>query len=104
MNAKSLHPDLISYFGLSNEELERAQGLRFKNTTNFQQYLEGKHLEKSAFEILTEKDYLIEEFFLSLRTDHGIKSIEKFEKILVTHFSEKLKRYEEQGFIEYWEH
>ena len=49
---------------------------------------------------MTEKDLLIEEFFLGLRTDNWIKNIQKYEEVLVPDYLEKIKSYSDQWFIE----
>ena len=49
---------------------------------------------------MTEKDLLIEEFFLGLRTDSWIKNISKYESVLVPNYDEKIKSYSDQWFIE----
>ena len=48
---------------------------------------------------MSESDYLIESFFLSLRTDRWIDDISKFESVLVKDYAEKIKLYEENGFL-----
>ena len=68
--------------------------MRFKNTISFEQYCKGDFLDPKAFEVLTEQDYLIESFFLGLRTDRGVRNLEHFAPILVPN-------YQEQGFVAY---
>lgn len=75
------------------------RGIRFKNTRNFDHYLNGQRIDQAAFESLNEKDYLIEEFFLGLRTDRGVSDLQKYEKILVANADLKRKMYHQQGFI-----
>ena len=60
------------------------------------------YLWKSESEIIsmTEKDLLIEEFFLGLRTDNWTKNIKKYESVLVPDYDEKIKSYSDQWFIE----
>ena len=82
---------------LSEHEVK---GLRFKNTGNFEAYCEGRFLDPQALEQMSPKDWLIEEFFLSLRTAQGIRDFSRFESILVADFAEKIASYKEQGFIE----
>ena len=52
---------------------------------------------------MSELDYLIESFFLSLRTDRWINDISKFEAVLVKDYSEKIKLYETNGFLKLYE-
>ena len=49
---------------------------------------------------MTDKDLLIEEFFLGLRTDNWIKNIQKYEPALVPDYLKKIKSYSDQWFIE----
>ncbi len=49
---------------------------------------------------MTDKDLLIEEFFLGLRTDNWIKNIQKYEPVLVQNYLEKIKSYSDQWFME----
>jgi hypothetical protein len=45
---------------------------------------------------MTEKDLLIESFFLRLRTDEGIVNIEEYVSILVPQYKEIIKKYTEE--------
>lgn len=83
---KNLNSDLLSAFSLSDFE-EKA--LRFKNTISFEQYCKGDFLDPKAFEVLNQQDYLIESFFLGLRTDRGVRNLEHFAPILVPNYLEK---------------
>ena len=56
-------------------------------------------MDPLGFEQLGEKDYLIEEFFLSLRTDSWVKNLKKYEKILVPNYIVKIEAYREQGLL-----
>ncbi|MBB1578413.1 MAG: hypothetical protein HG424_000285 [candidate division SR1 bacterium] len=96
LNPELLTPELLTYF---KQEEKPEYGLRFKNTPNFNLYCEGKFLDPLGFEQLGEKDYLIEEFFLSLRTDSGVKNLKKYEKILVSNYIVKIEAYREQGLL-----
>ena len=98
LNAKNLNPDLLSAFNLSDFDWK---ALRFKNTISFEQYCKGDFLDPKAFEVLTEQDYLIESFFLGLRTDRGVRNLEHFAPILVPNYLEKIISYQEQGFVTY---
>ena len=98
LNAKNLNPDLLSAFNLSDFE---GKALRFKNTISFDQYCKGDFLDPKAFEVLNQQDYLIESFFLGLRTDRGVRNLEHFAPILVPNYLEKITSYQEQGFVAY---
>lgn len=96
LNPELLTPELLSYF---KQEEKPEYWLRFKNTPNFNLYCEGKFLDPLGFEQLGEKDYLIEEFFLSLRTDSWVKNLKKYEKILVPNYVANIEVYREQGLL-----
>ena len=73
--------------------------IRWTNTPYFPKYIWDEKLAESAIQPLSHPDYLIESFFLSLRTDIGIDDIEKYKSVLVKDYSEKIKLYEENGYL-----
>ncbi len=78
---------------------EWLNGIRWTNTPYFPKYIWNEKLVESAIQPMSQSDYLIESFFLSLRTDRWIDDISKFEPVLVKDYSEKIKLYEENGFL-----
>jgi hypothetical protein len=48
---------------------------------------------------LSEKDYLIESFFLWLRTDKWVNDISKFQSVLMKDYQDKIKLYGENWFL-----
>ena len=98
LDTRLLSPELCAAL-----KIEKAEAwLRFKNTLNMDEYLAGNWLNLSEHQILSQKDCLIEAFFLGLRTDRGIDQLSRFEAVLVKNYQEKLKSYAEQGFL-IWE-
>jgi len=102
INAKS------SYFQFVIESLKKIDSslssqwlswIRRTNTPYFPKYIWNEKLAESAIQPMSESDYLIESFFLSLRTDRWIDDISKFESVLVKDYAEKIKLYEENGFL-----
>ena len=83
----------------SSLHLEWLDGIRRTNTPYLPKYIWNEKLPESAIQPLSHSDYLIESFFLSLRTDRWIADIEKFKSVLVSDYSEKIKLYEENGFL-----
>ena len=73
--------------------------IRRTNTPYFPKYIWNEKLPESAIQPLSHSDYLIESFFLSLRTDRWVDNIEKFKSVLVPDYLEKIKLYEENGFL-----
>ena len=96
---KMLNADFLSFSGIS----KTAEGLRFKNTSNFDSYCSGETIESTSFEALQEKDWLIEAFFLGLRTDRGIDELSQYTSILVPNYQEKLIQYQNEGLLIYHE-
>jgi coproporphyrinogen III oxidase-like Fe-S oxidoreductase len=74
--------------------------LRHTNTKDLNKYINGERLNKSSTIEMTHKDYLIEKFFLKLRTNQWIKDLSEFTEILVPNYQEKIKNYEKEWFIE----
>ncbi len=78
---------------------EWLSGIRWTNTPYFPKYIWDEKLSDSSIQKMDKSDYLIESFFLSLRTDRWIDDIEKFKAVLVGDYQEKIKLYEENWFI-----
>ena len=102
INAKS------TYFQTVIENLKKVDSslssqwiswIRRTNTPYFPKYIWNEKLAESAIQPMSESDYLIESFFLSLRTDRWIDDISKFESVLVDDYAEKIKLYEENGYL-----
>ncbi len=83
----------------SSLRLEWLNGIRRTNTPYFPKYIWNEKLSESAIQPMSQSDYLIESFFLSLRTDRWIDNILKFESVLVKDYPEKIKLYEENWFL-----
>lgn len=101
LSGKNLNADVLSEHILPKD----LKGIRFKNTDNFENYCSGLMQDPSSFEYLHKKDWLIESFFLGLRTDKGVSSLDQYESILVSNYKDKILRYQEQEFVQYdWIH
>ena len=83
----------------SSLQSEWLDGIRRTNTPYFPKYIWNEKLSESAIQTMSQSDYLIESFFLSLRTDRWIDDISKFESVLVKDYSEKIKLYEENDLL-----
>ena len=102
INSKSSYFwDTIEYLKQMDSSLrsEWLSGIRWTNTPYIPKYIWDEKIAKSEIKSLSENDYLIESFFLSLRTDRWINDILKFESVLVTDHLEKIKLYEENWFL-----
>ena len=75
--------------------------LRFTNTPYFPKYLSEDFVSMKEILPMSEKDFLIEKFFLGLRTDQGAKKLHEFEPVLVANREEKAQEYAKQGFVVY---
>jgi coproporphyrinogen III oxidase-like Fe-S oxidoreductase len=72
---------------------------RYTNTPYLPKYLAGERIVETSLQSLTEQDYLIEKFFLGLRTDCGIQEVSAFSSVLVDDWEEKIKLYEKEEFV-----
>ncbi|HCY20568.1 TPA: hypothetical protein DIC40_01670 [Patescibacteria group bacterium] len=48
---------------------------------------------------MTQKDILIESFFLGLRTDTGVTNLEKYIPLLVPNHKELIESYKDEGLL-----
>jgi oxygen-independent coproporphyrinogen-3 oxidase len=89
--------------GLGASSLVRDEGVLTRCTTTpyLPKYLAGEWENPASKEVLTEKDYLIEKFFLGLRTDRGVKDISEFASVVVPDYEEKLHYYVEGGLVRF---
>lgn len=83
----------------SSLQSEWLNGIRWTNMPYFPKYIWNEKLAKSAIQAMSESDYLIESFFLLLRTDRWIDDISKFEEVLVKDYSDKVRLYEKNWFL-----
>ena len=77
------------------------EGIRFRDVNLLKEYIDWITFDKTSFEILNKKDFLIESFFLWLRTDRGVKNLSNYNEILVSNYIEKLHSYEEEWLVIY---
>jgi oxygen-independent coproporphyrinogen-3 oxidase len=94
-----------SFFKNPNEKLcsllnipKWTKAVRRTNSLEFPVFYSGKS-ENDIIQ-MSDKDLLIEEFFLWLRTDNWIKDIQKYISVLVQDYLDKIKSYMDQWFIE----
>ncbi len=73
--------------------------IRFTNSPYYPKYLEDDFCVMKEKIPLSKKDFLIEKFFLALRTDQGIKQIGEYNDLLVSDWQDKIQCYEKQGFL-----
>ena len=100
LNENILNDDLRSYFWIQ----WKWSGVRFKNVSTLKDYCLWNYLDKKEIQVLSDKDYLIESFFLSLRTDKWIENIKKYESILVDDYVNKLNLYKDENYVAFdWE-
>ena len=100
LNKSALSEDLRTYLWVQGDWA----GVRFKNVSILKEYCLWTYLDWKETQVLTDKDYLIESFFLSLRTDKGIWNIKKYESILVDGYEDKLNLYKNENYVDFdWE-
>lgn len=82
-------------------DLHDCAGVRLTNTLLMADRLKGKAIDENKSVALDAADYLIEEFFLRLRTDIGIKHIEKFAAVLEDDWEQKISDFQEDWYCSY---
>jgi len=92
------HPnlDLKKYLWISQD----STAIRWTNTVKLAEYNKWNYLDLESVQNLTQKDLLIEEFFLALRTDVWISDLPKFSSVLVKDIDKKLNSYIKQWFLQ----
>lgn len=95
--------ELVKYSDIIkiDSNLDNVKAIRWTNTLIFADYIKWNYIDKNKTELLNEKDYLIEKFFLRLRTDEWIKNLSEFESIMEEDWKEKIINFQEQGLLEY---
>jgi len=73
--------------------------VRWTNTKVVWEYLKGETIAWWTLLELSEKDLLIEHFFLSLRTDFGVRDLSIFASVLVADYEEIVWQLKEQWFV-----
>jgi coproporphyrinogen III oxidase-like Fe-S oxidoreductase len=93
---KSPNSELKKYLWISKDSL----ALRWTNTSQVANYNKWEFLDRASVQTLTEKDLLIEEFFLALRTDIWVNDLQKFSSVLVKNIDQKIDSYIQQWFVQ----
>jgi len=75
------------------------QAMRWTNTWDIKKYIEWNRIDKKEIQILNESDFLIEEFFLRLRTREGIADLGKFTPVLVPNYKLFLETYTKEWLV-----
>jgi oxygen-independent coproporphyrinogen-3 oxidase len=99
INCRSEYFDAVKEKLLWNKKIGNLSWIRWTNTSYFPKYIWKEKLAESEIKQLSEKDYLIESFFLWLRTDRWVDDISKFDSVLINDYLEKIKLYEENWFL-----
>jgi len=91
---KAPNKELCSLLNIPND----TKAVRRTNALEFPKFYSWQ--SESEINPMTDKDLLIEEFFLGLRTDNWIKNTQKYGSVLVPDYLDKIKSYSDQWFIE----
>lgn len=75
------------------------QSLRWTNTDSIDEYIKWNRNDKSKIIKLTEKDFLIEKFFLRMRTNEWIQNLNEFKNVLIPNYEEQIADYEKNWFL-----
>ncbi len=81
-------------------DIDTIAWMRWSNTKAIKKYLEWDYADTTSLIEMNAQDYLIEEFFLSLRTDSGISNLEKYQPVLVADYKNIVAQLSEQWFVE----
>jgi len=98
------HNEIWKYFDdvdFTWHDFNKVKAIRHTNTIMFWDYIKWKSIDKSKTEYLSEKDYLIEKFFLSLRTDEWINNLSEFESVMEKDWDSKILKFQWQELLEY---
>jgi len=90
------NPELANYLNIP----DNTKTVRRTNTVKLADYNDWKYLDLESMQNLTDKDLLIEEFFLWLRTDIWINDLPKYSSVLVRDIDKKIESYTKQWFLE----
>ena len=99
INGKSSYFKSVKDKLLVDNDIDNLSWIRWTNTPYFPKYNGNEKIAESEIQLLSKEDYLIESFFLSLRTDRWIDNIEKYGLVLVNDWKEKIKLYEDNWFL-----
>ena len=75
--------------------------IRWTNTWDIKQYIEGNRIDEKEVQVLNASDMLIEEFFLRLRTREGIANLSKFIPMLVSNYESLLQTYQKERLLSF---
>lgn len=99
IDGRSLYFDVVKEKLLWDKKINDLSWIRRTNTSYFPKYIWYEKLAESEIKPLSEKDYLIESFFLWLRTDKWVNTVETYKSVLVDDYSEKINLYEKNWFL-----
>jgi len=83
--------------GLDKKDFKKA--IRWTNTSNLNEYFKWNFIDPAKIDSLTDKDILIESFFLWLRTDIWLKNIDQYSSILISIYKELIEKYKDEWFF-----
>jgi oxygen-independent coproporphyrinogen-3 oxidase len=72
--------------------------IRITNTQSISDYINWNFIDQNNIQILKDDDYLIEKFFLGLRTDQWIADIDEFKSVLVANYQSLIETYQKDWF------
>ena len=99
INSRSLYFKGVKDKLLIGKDVDNLSWIRWTNTPYFPKYIGNEKIAESEIKLLSEKDYLIESFFLWLRTDRWVDNIEKYGSVLVKNWKDKIKLFEGNWFL-----
>jgi len=82
-----------------DQKIDSLKGVRFENTQSWDGFIKKDFVNKAKNNYLSEKDYLIEKFFLWLRTTFWLTQLDTFDKILIKNYKQKIEEYQNLWFL-----
>lgn len=77
--------------------IENSNYIRFTNVNSWDKYFNNEYVDKDKIIVQSENDFLIEKFFLAMRTNQWVK-LEDFGLVLVKDYQKKVDEYIKDGF------
>jgi coproporphyrinogen III oxidase-like Fe-S oxidoreductase len=96
-----VYRNMEPYIGLWLSAASFFDNKRRTNTWDIKEYLKGNWIDEKEVHVLHESDFLIEEFFLRLRTREGITDINKFTSVLIPNYELQITNYTKEGLVNF---
>lgn len=94
---------LINYINPTGSDIDNnTKAIRYTNTTSISDYIKNNFIDKKKITLLTDRDLLIEWFFLKMRSG-WIDDLSRYRSILVVDHDDKISDMIENGLLEQYD-